>query len=146
MSEEKTPRVLDEATRKELLGYLPFSTEVTIEWSPQEIPEAYRPTFILRSLTQAEMSQLRINGFAASHVAVTDEAIIQKADANVDLICNCVKGWRNFFDAGTGAEILYEESTYRDIVKRLPLWLSRSMLNYVKKISGLTAIEDLGLK
>lgn len=146
-------RILDEEARKALLGYVPFSIDCRIPYTPKEfssIPdETLRPIFELRSLNQAELIQLKKNSMGLKRDS-SNEDVSRMADANTQLIRACVLGWSNLFDAGSGEEIEYTASPTGGceeiLFKRLPVWVVRSIMEQVRTISGLTDAEDLSLK
>jgi hypothetical protein len=145
-------RILDEETRKALQGYVPFSIDCTSNYTPEEynpLDESLRPIFTLRPLNQSEMIQLKKNSMGYSTTS-TPEQINKIADDNMDLIRKCVKSWINLFDAGTGQEIDYlpdqTGGCLKELFSQLPVWVIRSLTEYVKRISGLSMADDLGLK
>lgn len=144
----KTVRKLDEETRKKLLGYAPFSTSVSITYTPSQwpdVPEMFRPKFYLRSFTQAELTQLKAN-----YRALTDANGSEIGEQNMDLVRQCVTGWKDLYDLGTCDELVYTVDATggcdKDQWKRLPVWLVREIMDEVRKMSGLVPVEDLGLK
>jgi hypothetical protein len=136
-------RILDEATRKALEGYIPFSTNCTVEISltdliPKDqltIGKDYIPVFTIRSFTQAEAQQFKSS---------QNEATLK------NLVRVCLMGWVNLFDAGTKEEISYRSDPAggcdKNLFEQLPEFYSASLLKNVMKISGLSTIEALGLK
>jgi hypothetical protein len=146
-------RILDEETRKQLLGYVPFSVDAKITFTPDEFSsvkdETLRPVFELRSLNQAELTQLKKSSMGMSREASPEE-VNRIAEANTMLIRACVLGWKNLFDSGLGEEIEYSSSPTggceESLFKRLPIWIVRSIMEFVKKISGLSVAEELSLK
>ena len=146
-----TKRILNEETRKQLLGYVPFSVDAKITYTPEEFlsikDETLRPVFELRSLNQAEITQLKKN---SQELSTPNSNRGKIAKDNVGLIRACVLGWVNLFDAGSGEEIDYEASPTGgckdEIFDRLPLWVVVSLMEFIKKITGLSSAEDLSLK
>jgi len=146
-------RVLDEQTRRVLLGYVPFSTEATIRYTPDEfinIADAtLRPIFVVRSFTQAEALQLRTISMSYSKDN-TNEQTLKLSQDILQVSRGCVLGWSNLFNAGTGEEIEFKGDTNGACVSELyailPEWLKRSISEYIKKISGLNEPEILSLK
>lgn len=147
-------RILDEETRKQLLGYVPFSVDATIDYTPTEYEavrdESLRPVFKLRSLTQAEVTQLNHNSLGYLKKDVTHEEMSVISEKNILLVRACILGWTNLFDAGTGEEIEYKSVTSggcdEEIFKRLPGWLQQNIMTFVRQISGLSLAENLSLK
>jgi len=151
-------RILDDATKKALRGYLPFSINCTTDLSLNEIvPEQYRlrisaefiPTFTVRPFTQSESSQIRKNAYSIPENA-TSEQYRTIADLNLQIVRNCVTGWKNLFDVGTGEEIIYRADPSggcdKDIFALLPEFIGVGLMKEIRKISGLSTVEALGLK
>jgi hypothetical protein len=146
-------RVLDEETRKQLLGYVPFSSDAKITFTPDEFKsikdETLRPVFIIRSLSQAELTQLKKNSQGYSKES-TPEDLTRMAEGNMSVIRDCIVGWENLFDSGNGEEVEFVATAKggcdENLFKRLPMWLVRSLMTFIRKISGLTDFEDLSLK
>ena len=138
-------RVLDEETRKKLYGYVPFSTDATVNFTPEEFNAisdvTLRPIFQVRSFAQAELTQTRINyrSYNPDGKAEENEAIVEK---NRVILCGCISGWSNYFDSGTGEEIEYNEENK----KKLPDWIVIRIADFIKKISTINAPENLSLK
>ena len=138
-------RILDEKTRKQLFGYVPFSTEVKVNYTPEEFDViadvTLRPVFEVRSLTQAEQSQLKTNyrGYTSDAKPEEIDTIVEK---NMAIARNCISGWSNYFDAGTGEEIEYNE----EHKKQLPGWIIVKIAEFIKKISSISVPENLSLK
>jgi hypothetical protein len=148
-----TKRILDEETRQKLLGYLPFSAEATIEFTPhrfsKDIPSEYIPVFSLRSFTEAERQQLAKNHLSYKQ-DMPQEQIDAVYDSNKLLLRACIMGWRSYFDVGTKEEVEYRASPSggcdETVFKRLPDWIVLDLLRYVSRISVVSAPEDLSLK
>ena len=138
-------RILDEETRKQLLGYVPFSVDVSTLFTPEEFntikDTSIRPIFTVRSLNQAELAQLKKNAVGMSK-DTTPEAMTEIANKNTEILKNCILGWVQLYDAGTGEEIPYDADKF----KTLPSWMIRSIMGFVRKISGLETPDELGLK
>lgn len=145
-------RILDEATRKLLEGYVPFSVNSTVNFTPNQfnaiLDESLRPIFCVRSFKQSEIQELKKN--YASYDSTKPETVDQISETNLQIVRGCVMGWRNLFDAGTGGEIIYKTDPSggceKSIWETFPVWLVRELMDYIRKISGLTAVEELGLK
>jgi hypothetical protein len=146
--------ILDDETRKQLLGYLPFGVGQTVFYTPQEykalkIDECFKPIFSVRSLTQAEFSQLKKNSMSLRE----DPSIIlvqTVADSNLDIVRQCIMGWKNLYDVGSMQEIEYKADVNggsdKDTFKCFPVWLQTDLMNFIQKISGLQSVDVLGLK
>ena len=138
-------RILDEATRAQLRGYTPFSTEATINFTPAEFENVedatLRPVFQLAAFTQAQKDQIAINSkeYASD---MPQEKIFEIAAANKEVLRGCVKGWSNLYDAGTGEEIAVSKEGF----DRLPGFIISGIRASVEKISGLSEITKLSLK
>ena len=148
-----TKRILDEETRKALLGYVPFSSDCSISFTPEQFlkikDESLRPSFKLRSMTQAEMIQLKRN--SSGYHNATPEKLLQIADANLTLIRGCVIGWENLFDSGSGNEIEFVPAATgsgcdEKLFRILPDWLTVEVMDFVKTISGLSSPEEISIK
>jgi hypothetical protein len=138
-------RILDEETRKQLLGYTPFSSETVTLFTPKEFDaikdSSLRPIFSIRSLNQAELIQLK-NNAASITKDTTPEMLSEIANKNIEILKSCVKDWVQLYDSGTGEEISYSEENFL----RLSIWIVSSIMEYVRKISCLEAPDELGLK
>lgn len=138
-------RILDEATRRQLQGYTPFSSEVTVSFIPEEfdnIPDAtIRPVFTLSPFTQAQKDQISINSKEYSP-DMPQEKIFEIAAANKNVLRGCVKGWKNFYDSGTGEEIEFSKENF----EVLPGFIISGIRKEVEKISCLSEPTKLGLK
>jgi hypothetical protein len=151
-------RILDEKTKKALQGYLPFSSDVTIDFTPEEfqtndttfsgtkvckIPAEFQPKFAIRSMTKKEKEE-----YTAIYANVKKDADGKTPDSEWKAVGEkmskvyqaCLKGWRDFFDAGTGEEIQYGDWDM------LPGWIQLSIAAEIRKISNLTPVEMLSLK
>ena len=138
-------RILDEETRKLLQGYTPFSTEVTVPFTPEEFDNiadaTLRPVFQLTAFTQAQKDQISVNSKAYDK-DMPQEKIFEIAAANKEVLRGCVKGWSNLYDAGTGEEIAFSKEGF----DRLPGFIISGIRASVEKISGLSEITKLSLK
>ena len=150
-----TKRILDEVTKKALLGYLPFDVNQTTELVIEDIPiKEFQPKFHVRCLTQSEALQLRSNSTSLSLLDSASKDYGDRAhgllDATADLIRSCVMGWSNLYDVGTAKEIEFKSDIAggadKDLYRSLPVWMKTKIVVFCKKISGLTQVEELGLK
>ena len=149
-------RILDEKARQALLGYVPFSSDCKIQFTPDEFKavkdESLRPIFEVRSLTQSELSQLKHNSQSLLTEAgkVAPERFMAIANSNLNVIRASILGWTNLFDVGTREEIEFAAAPTggcdEKLFEALPLWIKQSILNYVKQISGLTDPENFSIK
>jgi hypothetical protein len=145
-------RILDEETRKKLRGYSPFSPDITVPFTPEQfdnLDASLRPIFSLRALNHGEMIQLKNNSMAYSGNP-TAEQLEAMMEGNSNLIRGCVMGWVTLFDSGNGEEIEYKAAPNggceKSLFERLPSWESAAITEFVRKISGLSRAEELGLK
>jgi hypothetical protein len=149
-----TKRILDEETRKLLQGYTPFSVDATVNFIPQIYIDnikdsSLHPIFKIRCMKQSETTQLKAN-YASSLKDKSDESIAKIASDNLSIIRACILGWSNLYDSGTGEEIEFKADPAggadKTLWEILPRWLITSLMEYVKKISGLSLIDELSLK
>ena len=151
-----TERKLDDKTRAELLGFVPFSSDCVISFTPEEFKQVknddFRPVFEVRSLTQAELDQIKHNTQALSVETSKSptEKIMDTAEKNLGVIRGCVLGWKRLFDVGTREEIKFVPASSggcdEKLFQALPVWLRRSILDFVKRISGLSDPEEFSIK
>lgn len=142
-------KVFDEEVRKQLLGVLPFSVSATINYTPaqyDEIPEEFRPNFLLRAFNKAESEKVRATLLRASTMKTLD---LEKATK--EFVRQCVMGWDNLIDAGTMDPIDYKEEAgvggcSKDLFDTLPVSVVGDIFKYIARISGLLNIEKLGLE
>jgi hypothetical protein len=138
-------RILDEATRAQLRGFTPFSTEATISFTPEEFENiadvTLRPAFQLSPFTQAQKDQIAVNSKSYAP-DMPQEKIFEIAAANKEVLRGCVKGWSNLYDAGTGEEIEFSKEAFNT----LPGFIISGIRTSVEKISGLSEVTKLGLK
>jgi hypothetical protein len=148
-----TKRILDEETKKQLLGFYPFGSDQTIEFTPDQLPvikSEYKVSFTVRALRQEEKHQLEVNGGSIKETSTTDE-VVCIIDKNKEVFRGCVLGCKNLFDLGSGEEIQYKSAPSggmdKDIWKSLPdTAMKDQIIRFIRKISGLLSIEMLGLK
>lgn len=135
--------VLTEEMRQKLLGVLPFSYDSTHEYTPsmckvEGVPSDFIPVFMLRGLKRDECNQIKKQLKAA-----TDEQCSE-------WVRKCLNCWRNLFDAGSGAQILFESDESglckKDLFNRLPQIIIEDLLTEILRISGLLDVEKLGLR
>ena len=145
-------RILTEDIRRELFGLVPFSSGSTDDFTPPVflkknpeggyiIPEEFRPVFKVRGFTVEEkrgVAKMLINIKDADDNEVTEAA--RKA----------VTGWKNLFDAGTGAEIIFKAApdggADAALFSEIPASIAGALLFHASKISGVIAAEKLSLK
>ena len=143
-------RILDEETRKALLGSLPFSASVTIDCTLviSKLPD-FNPTFTVRSFTKKEEDQIKANGQALSSEATSGE-IAAVADKNLEIIRDCISGWKNLVDIGTEEEIDFVANPAggcdKDAFARLPRWMKVEIFGFIRKITSINAPEGVSIK
>ena len=142
-------RILDEATRKALQGYNPFSAGATIDVTPDEykpVPATEQPKFTIRCMTKEEKTKYTSIYASVKRDDKTGEAPESEwsvAAEKLDEIYNaCLVGWRDYFDAGTGEEIQFAPNMLGTL---LP-WVQVFIRAQIRKISNLTPVEALSLK
>lgn len=148
-----TKRVLDLEMRKALMGYVPFSSKASSHYTPPPYlnlkDKTLHPVFEIRPFKQSELMELKKN-YASLGDRPTAVEMSAMADKNTQIIRGCLIGWHNLFDAGTGEEIIFKGDSNggceAEAWDALPVWLHRDFMEYVRKMSGLTGVEDLGLK
>jgi hypothetical protein len=135
-----TKRVLDAETRKALIGYVPFSVDAVIDYTPEQFQavkdETLRPIFSVRSMKQSELMEIK-----KCFSTTTELNYVEMEERRFEIIKKCIIGWKNLFDAATGEEI-----EYKDVFNLFPLWLKRSISSFIDKISGLSPVDTLSLK
>lgn len=153
-------RILTDEERKKLAGYMPFNCKNTINFTPsllENIDENLRPVFKLRSLSNEEHNQLKIYSskyFKDIEGKNPEEQleILKVLTKNTEeIIRRCVLGFSNFFDVGSGEEIIMETEYNQNYISKehyslIPEWVRVEITNYVRKISNLVDPEKLSLK
>ena len=141
-------RILDEATKKALQGYNPFSSDETIDFTPEayldKVAVTFQPKFSIRSMTQDEKT-----AYTSIYANAPKDKDGKTSDAEWKIVGEkvskiyqaCLQGWRDFFDAGTGEEIISTGSW-----DSLPSWIQLSIAAEIRKISNLTPVEMLSLE
>lgn len=149
-----TKRILDEETKKLLQGYVPFSCDAIYHHTPDlftksNIPKELHPVFNLRCLKQSELTQLKAN-HAALIKDDTDSMLESISESNNQIYRKCVTGWKNLFDAGTGelieAKTDTDGSISKDLWCTLPIWIVNDLSIVIRRISGVSTVEQLSLK
>jgi hypothetical protein len=166
-------RVLTDEMRQQLAGYLPFSANEKIEytpafflrkkevWSEEKkqfettdeylIPDGFRPVFTIRSFTKAEYD----DAAKIMHREVLDadnKKMLDTAADTKELVRNVVLGWKDFVDIGTLQEIPFKADANSGVDKdlwvstRMPDWVYSDIRNYVYRLSGITPGERISLK
>jgi hypothetical protein len=144
-------RILDEETKQKLRGSLPFSSSVTIDCTlvVSDLPD-FNPVFTVRSFTKKEEDQVAINKQALPLVEATRGQIADIADKNLEVIRDCISGWKNLVDIGTGEEIEFVASPSGGCEKiaysKLPRWMIVELFLFIQKLSSIEAPEGLSIK
>ncbi|MDR0307631.1 MAG: hypothetical protein LBI42_12455 [Chitinispirillales bacterium] len=145
-------RMLTEDVKRELLGLIPFSAGSTDDFTPPAflkmnsegkhiIPEEFRPVFKIRSFTVEEK-----RGVAKMLIKIKEA----EEDAVTEATRKIVTGWKNLFDAGTGAEIAFtgapDGGADPVLFSQIPAAVAGAILFHGARISGVLAAEKLSLK
>lgn len=149
MDNRMTPEI-----RAKLLNRLPFSRNATIEYVPKpyltkvldqdgneteefDIPEEYRPIFVLRPMSVQDKEKMITSG------KVADEKTLR------DFVRSSIVGVTKLFDAGTMEEIIFKSDAKggmdRDQFESIPIMVVRDLFIYISSISGLSPSERSGL-
>lgn len=126
--------------RAKLLGKVPFSPNATIDFIPKlydEVPEEYRPTYQMRSMTKSECDY--IGRGLSKKTESTDLADIMR-----DATRKCCMGWTNLYDNGSGELIDWKAEaggtgTDKSLWSAMPLNLITELFTYLTRISGLSS-------
>jgi hypothetical protein len=136
---------LDEATRKALLGLMPFTQGGTMYYTPeclQDAPEVARASFKQRAFTRQEMMAVR--------AIYADDTIKEKQSQLWEICRKTIVGWGQVFDLSTGEPMAYNAAPDggidADLWETLPLVIRRELLTNVAIMSGLLQQEKTGLK
>jgi hypothetical protein len=135
---------LDEATKKALLGLMPFSQGGTMDFTPEafkDVPKNAQPVFKLRSFTRQEFQDVR-------DIYSNEEKDKQKA--LWEIARKTLKGWSKVFDLSTGEAVLFKADADggvdKELWEALPLLIRRVIFTQVSVMSGLLEQERQGLK
>lgn len=129
-------RIFDEATKRKLMGMLPFSPDSFVVWTPDEFipfPEDLRPKFNIRPLDKSTSSFVRAEIQAGRFDVETARKAIQYA----------VTSWRDFIDLGTQLEIDYSTMAFDSFPDNL-VWRIYKKVNELTY--GLSQEEKEGLE
>lgn len=139
--------------RAKLLNRLPFSRNATIEYVPKpyltkaldaegneteeyDIPEEYRPIFVLRPMSVEDKNKMLATKTA-------DEKSLR------DFVRACIVGVKQFYDAGTMELIEFKGDPKggmdKDQFETIPVMVVRDLFIYISGISGLSPSERSGL-
>lgn len=135
---------LDEATKKSLLGLMPFSQGGMMDYTPEifkDIASKIKPVFKLRAFTRQEFQEVRdIYGNNEKEKQGALWAVGRKA----------LKGWDKIFDLSTGEAVIFKADADggidKDLWETLPLTIRRMIFTQISIMSGLLEQERQGLK
>jgi hypothetical protein len=150
--------ILNEETKKALQGYLPFSCKCSVEFTPElllgsKVPENFLPKFKVRPLTKDEKTQ--IDSVYKNLPKKTEDMLSQDwaevGKSLVPIFRGCLIGWRDFFDLGSGEEIVFTPETAgggcsNESWDVIPSWMHDPIRLFIRTISCLTPVEALSLK
>ena len=168
-------RILDEETKENLLGYLPFDSEQTVEFVIDVPNPQYKPVFYVRCYTQSEMAQVQANSVSLElaqkkldlreKVEPKTKEVLEMIDAanleysvklakivsdSEELTRHCIKDIKNLFYANTKNALEYKADSSggmdKEQFKLLPNSYIGKIAAFLRKISGLQSFEFLGLK
>jgi hypothetical protein len=142
-------RILDEKTRTELYGFFPFTTDVSVPFTPKQydnIKEDYRPIFWVRPLLQKETDQIRVN-YSLIPDKASDSEYSELNKKNTAIILGFITDFKNFWDMSTGKEIKYNNDipggfNWSEV---RPWWIATEIVSFINKISGLLTVEKISL-
>lgn len=150
----------------ELLKFLPLSQHAThkFEYNPkvdgkEVLPKEYRPTFEIKQMDVRAKKEFNIHKVKIQRDATLilsnperEDAIKNGSDENeklLKLVKDYVVGWSNFKTA-QGEEIEFKTGsngtlTFEDFMQ-IPAIIQAYIIQELVLISGLTSMEELGLK
>lgn len=120
-------RVIDEATRKKLVGLLPFAPGSQVPFTPDHLlslEEAVRPVFYIRPLT--ESARLNISKWALDEDGMSKTRIVEV------LSMGSLVGWTNVCDAVTLEDIPFD-------IKVIVDWPDKIVMGIYYKVAEITA-------
>jgi hypothetical protein len=136
---------MDEATRKSLLGLMPFTQGGTIMFVPEcmaNLPEEFQSSLKLRSLNRQEFNEVR--------ELYSNDKIENKQDPLWAISRKAVLGWNKVFDLATGEPISFKADPDggidKDSWEMLPLVIRREIATTIFTMSGLIYEERVALK
>jgi hypothetical protein len=138
-------RELTAEMRQKLAGFLPFSGDTSIPYTPPSlaaVPDGFRPVFNIKPLTKETYDK-------AIKIKVELEqgaSMLMKENGIRDIVRVCVTGWNDLIDLApeTPEEIKYEntEATF----KRVPYAMVCDIFFEILKMSGIIALERMSLR
>ena len=130
--------------RRALLGALPFSTEHTIEFTPEyfsKVAERLRPIFTLRPMTKGEMERYKVASKKAEAASADGKTECADADETMsDVVRKHVVGWRNLIDIATcdTIEFVPSEDGGAKSIDMLPKTILSDIMLEIVLLSGLS--------
>lgn len=118
-------RILDEVTKRKLLGMLPFSPGAYVTWTPEEFfpfPLDLQPKFNIRPFDKA--------------TSVTVKSAIQAGGFDIEIARNAIKysvtHWRDLIDLGTQLDVEFSPDAFDLLPEPLvwKLWKKANELTY----------------
>lgn len=163
-----TQHIFDAETQKNLLGYLPFSLDQTVDCTIDTVPDKeFQPIFSVRCLKQSEKVQMqsdamnlalsgsimRESGLSMDDKIKAKEEYLKILEAHRihsnEITRSCIIGWRNLKSIDK-KELLYKSDPKggcdNELFESLPEDYRLTLIMFIKKISGLNSFEVLSLK
>jgi hypothetical protein len=135
---------LDEATRKSLLGLMPFTQAGTMDFIPAlfvGIAPEFTPVFKQRAFTHQELAAVR---------KLYADKVEDKTTILWETVRKTVTGWEKMFDLASGQTLTFKADPDggldKDLWESLPLVIRRELTTNVSIMSGLLEQEKTGLK
>lgn len=132
-----TKRIMDDTTRKKLMGLLPFAPGSHANFTPDEfewVASEFKPVFYIRSLTSDALSKFRLE---VQKREATDSIYIEA------LSSGALVGWDNLVDIVSGEEVPYTKEAIAVLPERLVMSVFMKVLEYT---NGPTEQEKTGLE
>lgn len=93
-----------------------LTIELWLDWDESK-PKETRPVFFTRSLSIRSRDQLARAYDEFFESLRGDEGTAERLrDGTVDLLAQCVTGWKNQFDPLTGSEINFSRDAFQDVL------------------------------
>ena len=140
--------------REQMLGLLPFDNEAMDEFTPKdfmEIPEKYRPIFVLKPWTQSEKEKTQLIVEKLENLKDTKSKIQINIELN-EMSRKKIFNIKNLFDVGSNKII--DTSEFKDnenncinkqLWLKIPDVIKTTLYFRIATISGLVKNEILGL-
>lgn len=142
-------RILDEATKKAMIGVLPMTSSSTILFTPPvydqiQVADEFKPKFRIRGLTNSEGQKL--DGLVRNAGQGKTEQFNNEA---FDICRSVITGWENVFDLGSGEEINFigESGTCsEESFELLPVVIKNEIFTFIMTLHGLVDTAKMGLQ